>query len=195
MDGLRVLATAAMHGTREPPRWFWCLAVRFADSKYWGVAAVEIRRAIVDDLADLVSVQRETNELHVGFDPTVYRTATDAEFREAMAGFLAAADTTVWIAREEGAAAGFLIFKIVTSPQNAFCHARNDGLIDQLSVAERFRRRGIGRALISEAERYAASQGCRELRLGVVSTNFAAREFYAALAFEPAIERWRKRLV
>ncbi|HEX4146219.1 MAG TPA: GNAT family N-acetyltransferase [Pirellulales bacterium] len=155
---------------------------------------MEIRVATVDDLADLISVQRETNELHVGFDPTFYRSATDAEFREAMAGFLAAADTTVWIARQEGAAAGFLVFKVVISPQNAFCHARNDGLIDQLAVAERFRRRGVGRALMDQAERYAAGHGCTELRLGVLISNTAARQFYAAVDFEPVLERWRKRL-
>jgi ribosomal protein S18 acetylase RimI-like enzyme len=156
---------------------------------------MDIRLAIENDLADLVSVQRETSELHVGFDPTTYRSPTDEESREAMAGFLAAADTTVWIAKEDGAAAGFVVFKIVTTPQNAFCHARHEGVIDQLAVAAQFRRRGVGRALISEAERYAVSQGCSELRLGVVSTNLPARQFYAALAFEPVIERWRKRLV
>jgi ribosomal protein S18 acetylase RimI-like enzyme len=156
---------------------------------------MEIRRASVDDLAELVSVQRETNELHVGFDPTFYRTATDEEFRGAMAGFLAEDGTVVWIARVDGFVAGFLVFKISISPQNAFCHARRDGLIDQLAVAARFRRQGVGHALMDEAERYAISQGCRELRLGVLCSNLVARQFYAAIDFEPVIERWRKHLL
>jgi ribosomal protein S18 acetylase RimI-like enzyme len=47
---------------------------------------------------------------------------------------------------------------------------------------------------MDQAERYAASHGCNELRLDVMASNTAAREFYEALNFAPTLERWRKPL-
>jgi ribosomal protein S18 acetylase RimI-like enzyme len=155
---------------------------------------MEIRLASPDDLPALVSIQHETQELHVAADPTFFRPATDDELIGAMRDFLATGQTVVWIAWVDDVPAGFLVFKISAAAQTAYCHARNDGLIDQLAVAARFRRRGVGRALMEHAERYAASQGCSELRLGVMVSNAGARQFYAALNFAPTLERWRKRL-
>jgi len=156
---------------------------------------MEIRLATPEDLHVLVSVQRETQDLHVAYDPTCYRRSTDGELTAAMGEFLATDQTVVWIAWVDDVPAGFLVFKISAAAQTAYCHARSDGLIDQLAVAERFRRQGVGRALMDQAERYAIERGCNELRLGVITSNSAARDFYAAIDFEPVLERWRKRLV
>ena len=155
---------------------------------------MEVRLATPEELPALISIQRETQDLHVAYDPTCFRRSTDGELTAAMGEYLAAEQTVVWIAWVADVPAGFLVFKISTAPETAYCYARNDGLIDELAVAERFRRQGVGRALMDQAERYAASQGCSELRLGVMISNTAARQFYAAIDFEPVLENWRKRL-
>ncbi len=92
---------------------------------------MEICRATLEDAPGLVSSQRETQDLHVAMDPTFYREATDDELLNAMRAFLAAEQTIVWIASMEGVPAGFLVFKISTAAEDAFCHARHEGLIDQ----------------------------------------------------------------
>jgi len=155
---------------------------------------MEIRVATVDDLADLVTVQREVHEIHVRTHPAFYRNATDADLLEAMKSFLASEQYRAWIATADGDPAGFLLFRLNAVPENAFCYARNEASVEQIGVVRRFQRQGIGRALMSEAVRFAVSHGCAELRLTVLATNAAARPFYDALGFVDFSRRLRKAL-
>jgi ribosomal protein S18 acetylase RimI-like enzyme len=155
---------------------------------------MEIRTATEGDLDGLVHIQRQTQELHHTSFPSYYRSPADEQLREAMREFLAADETTVWIALVEAVPVGFLVFTLVTAEENAFCHARGEGRVDQLSVDEQHQRHGVGRALLSHAEQYAKTQGCNELRLDVLTTNETARLFYRAAGLTPVIERWRKEL-
>ena len=155
---------------------------------------MEIRRATLEELPQLVALQREVQELDVAADPTLFRKAPDDELLRSMQEFLAAEPNILWIAWVDRVPAGFLAFKIETAPETAFFHARNDGIIDDLAVAERFRRQGIGRALVAHAERHAISQGCTDLRLFVLAGNTVGRGFYDALDFPLDLKRRRKRL-
>ena len=146
---------------------------------------MEIRRATLEELPRLVALQREVQELDVAADPTLFRKATDDELLKSTQEFLTAGQNVIWIAWVERVPAGFLAFKVETAPENAFFRARNDGIIDDLAVAARFRRQGIGRALVAHAEQYAISQGCTDLRLFVLAGNTAGRGFYDALNFAP----------
>ena len=56
--------------------------------------------------------------------------------------------------------------------------------IHDVAVAEKARRRGVGRALFREAERLGRSLGASRIQLSVWAFNTAAREFYASLGFE-----------
>lgn len=58
-----------------------------------------------------------------------------------------------------------------------------------LAVAPPARRRGLGRALLAEAEARAAAAGAAELLLEVAEDNAAARALYAAAGYLPAGRR------
>ena len=61
--------------------------------------------------------------------------------------------------------------------------------VDGLAVAEGFRRRGVARALIEDAEVSARAAGASGIALDTGIENAAARAFYEALGFEPRGER------
>jgi GNAT superfamily N-acetyltransferase len=61
-------------------------------------------------------------------------------------------------------------------------------LVAELLVRRAYRRRGYARALLACGERYAASQGAMELRIGVLAGNTAARALYLDSGFRPYIE-------
>jgi ribosomal protein S18 acetylase RimI-like enzyme len=61
--------------------------------------------------------------------------------------------------------------------------------IDVLAVAERQRGRGLGTALLAEAERYARLNGWREIGLHVSVHNSAARRLYTRQGF--AVRDWQ----
>jgi len=99
---------------------------------------------------------------------------------------LSLADLHVWVAEEDGELAGF-----------AYAHElpRIDGattvFLYELEVAEPFRRRGIGRALVEEANRLA---GERRMFVLTDHDNEPAQRTYSAAGGSAASEliyRWR----
>jgi ribosomal protein S18 acetylase RimI-like enzyme len=58
------------------------------------------------------------------------------------------------------------------------------GWINYLATAPEFRRRGIARALMDEAERLLRIAGCPKINLQVRATNTAILDFYRAIGFD-----------
>jgi ribosomal protein S18 acetylase RimI-like enzyme len=56
-------------------------------------------------------------------------------------------------------------------------------MVTGLSVAEEFRRRGVGRALLDAAIREATARGARRLTLRVLAPNEPARRLYESAGF------------
>jgi GNAT superfamily N-acetyltransferase len=105
---------------------------------------------------------------------------------EEAAHVLSLGDMHVWVAEEDGEPAGF-----------AYAHElpRLDGativFLYELDVDERFRRRGIGRALVEEANRLA---GARRMFVLTGHDNEPAQRTYSAAGGNAASEliyRWR----
>ena len=94
----------------------------------------------------------------------------------------------VFVLEVAGAVAGFttvfthIPFERLDEPPGDYA------LVAELLVRSAYRRRGYARALLARGERYAASQGAVELRIGVLSDNTAARTLYVDLGFRPYLE-------
>jgi len=58
------------------------------------------------------------------------------------------------------------------------------GWISRIAVLKSRRRQGIGEALIQEAERRLAAQGCIKVNLQVVAANTAVLGFYQSLGYQ-----------
>jgi ribosomal protein S18 acetylase RimI-like enzyme len=63
------------------------------------------------------------------------------------------------------------------------------GWLYYLAAAESHRGRGVGRALVAEAERLLEALGCPKVQLMVRPDNSGARGFYDAVGYEP-FETW-----
>jgi ribosomal protein S18 acetylase RimI-like enzyme len=90
--------------------------------------------------------------------------------------FLAHPDTLLLVARWDGEACGFL---------SAYRLQRLDRrgaevLLYEIGVEEPFQRRGVGRALVEEAKRWAAELAADELWVLTEDDNVPARALYAA---------------
>jgi ribosomal protein S18 acetylase RimI-like enzyme len=70
----------------------------------------------------------------------------------------------------------------------------NYALVAELLVRSAHRRRGYARALLDCGQRYAASEGAVELRIGVLSDNTAARTLYLKFGFRSYLETLSKSL-
>ena len=66
--------------------------------------------------------------------------------------------------------------------------------VNVLVVAEEAEGRGVGRALMAHAERWARERGCREVCLDVFAGNAGATAFYERLGYRPDHVRMAKPL-
>ncbi|MGA8937652.1 MAG: GNAT family N-acetyltransferase [Acidobacteriaceae bacterium] len=97
--------------------------------------------------------------------------------RGAMRRFAEAKDARVILAEENDSLAGFLIFHLDGTDRERM------GYIDTLDVSPEFRRRGIAKLLMREAERQALAEGCAALVLHVFTGNEPAIQFYTSNDF------------
>ncbi len=102
---------------------------------------------------------------------------------------------TILVAECGGVVAGFatviarVAYEGLDDPPGEFA------LVSDLVVREPFRRRGIGEALVREAEQWARASGAAELRISVLVGNHGARELYRRAGFTPYLETLSKRLL
>jgi ribosomal protein S18 acetylase RimI-like enzyme len=95
---------------------------------------------------------------------------------------IAARDGAVFIAEVGDAIAGFICVVSATrgdSPDDPAVYA----WVHDIFVRPKYRRRGVATTLMADAESFVRSRGARELRLGVIDRNAAARTLYEGLGF------------
>jgi ribosomal protein S18 acetylase RimI-like enzyme len=71
---------------------------------------------------------------------------------------------------------------------------RRQAFVDSLAVKQEFRRRGVGRALMDHAHRWAIAKGAADIDLNVFEFNQPAIAFYQALGYETSRRRMVKDL-
>jgi ribosomal protein S18 acetylase RimI-like enzyme len=130
-----------------------------------------LRQLRLRALADAPDAFASTLEEEVAFPEEVWRQR--AEGGPASANF---------IAREGGVDVGLAA---------VFAEPDVPGRMHLVSmwVAPRYRRRGVARALVDQAVRWAAERRAREVGLWVADQNTAARRLYERLGFRPTGER------
>jgi len=91
----------------------------------------------------------------------------------------------VLVAEMDGRVVGHLFLSFETHPIYVRPELRPYAYIAELFIREEARDRGIGRALVAEAERIAAERGMDKIMIGVLAGNTMAEEAYARYGFRP----------
>lgn len=85
---------------------------------------------------------------------------------------------TIKIIEVGGQVAGYIWFKVVDSSVGVF------GRIEHVFVDDAFRKRGIGKKLMKEAEAYFKDKGVRKVKLTVTTGNKTAASMYKSMGYE-----------
>ena len=133
-------------------------------------AGVELRPFGRDDFADALSLARELYALPDG-DPEPHREQFESLVNDV--------DATPFLAIADDQPAGFIGFRF----RRRLNHATFEGWVSDLFVRERFRGRGIGRALLGATIAEWRLRGGHQVMLEVGTERTAARTLYEASGF------------
>jgi GNAT superfamily N-acetyltransferase len=150
-----------------------------------------IRPAEVRDARALAELWLEIGKHLAALNPHAFKLPEATGLAEWFAGSLTTAsneDSTTFVAEVGHEVAGTIYVRLIPPMETASRQVLRDvGLlraeIDALAVAERFRRRGIGRQLMSEAERWGRQKGAGLFFLDTYIASPLSVPFYERIGY------------
>ena len=145
-----------------------------------------IRRALKKDMGRIDELLYQVCRIHHEGRPDIFRAGTKKYSARQLADILDDERTPVLAAADDDDVLmgyAFCVFKEVRDDN--ILHDSKTLYIDDLCVDERFRGKGIGKALYHAARELAVKSGCGSLTLNVWSCNTPAMEFYRKCGFVP----------
>ena len=159
-------------------------------------AEIEIRPVTLDDLETLIDIYLETAVHHAAIDPEVFHVPSRDDVAVRLRGRIDGRGSTgeYVAAISDGEMAGSASVDIegMPSPGSMIRPVRTAEF--GVSVVERFRGRGIGRALIGHLEGWAADRGIERMILTVSQANAGAIRLYHELGYRDFDRAMLKRL-
>jgi GNAT superfamily N-acetyltransferase len=146
---------------------------------------VEIRPVTLDDLETLIDIYLDTAVHHAAIDPEVFhvppRDAIEDRLRRRVEG---RGETAEYVAAViDGEMVGSASVDIADMPSVGNMMRGVPTAEFGVSVIDRYRGRGIGRALIEHLERWAAERGVERMILNVSEANEGAIRLYHSMGY------------
>ena len=132
---------------------------------------------------DWESVRRlsvQIHDLHVAWRPDIYYHSEEPLAKESFED--AIRNRLLYVAKVGGSVVGYVLLSI-QNRGGPGAHIHKQMRIDSICVDEAFRRRGIGKTMVSDVRALAKAFGCRDLILGVHPENDKAVGFYQKCGF------------
>ena len=146
---------------------------------------MEIRSATSIDSLILSKLCRDVQSLHADHHPLVFiMPQSDGFAAEFFDEILASPDFKAYIAEEDGHPLGYILCRQIDRPENAFTYANRFLLVDQISVCPDAQRKGVGTALLKQAEELARELGLAKLQLDSWDFNLDAHTCFEKFGFE-----------
>jgi ribosomal protein S18 acetylase RimI-like enzyme len=146
---------------------------------------VSIREANLQDYEELCEVIAEADDLHREAIPRMFRAPEGpARPKEYVRSIITNENAILMVAQSEEEIVGLVKVDVRQAPDIPLMVPRRYATIGTLVVRRRYRRLGVGRALMEAAQRWAQGQGASEVELTVWEFNTAAIDFYEELGYE-----------
>ena len=152
---------------------------------------MEITVAKEKHLEDLVSLNIEVQNLHVGFEPAIFKEPDREEIKQFFREILDDKNREIFIIQDETRSVGYISLQIGGHEGHAFCYPQKWIYIDQIGVKKEFRGTGVGKKLIEAAKNYAQKYNISSIMLDVWTVNKNAKAFFEKQGFATFNERMR----
>ena len=153
-----------------------------------------IRTLNIDELAALLPLSRQVNDIHVAAHPEQYHAqATNSEVLTFFAEKLDAG-AQIFVADGDSGFKGFLLAIPVEREQTPFLRAARYVELDQICVDQACRGQGVGKELVSAMEAWMRDAGFSEWKTTVHSFNVHSQNLMTGQGAETTVGRYRKAL-
>lgn len=147
---------------------------------------LKIREAIISDYENLLLLVKEVHEIHYKARPDYYKDTDIPLDKEDFINKLSHTEYKIMVAENENdEIAGYIIYKIKKIEEHPLLVDRVVLYIEDLCVAGRFKRKGIGKKLLESAIEYGKEINASSIELTVWAFNEEAIKFYESLSFKP----------
>ena len=156
---------------------------------------MKIRQAVISDNLLLSSLCVDVQSLHAKHHPDLFKVPQSDDFASSFFdGLLADEAKSIFIAEENGQALGCIVCKLIERPENPFTFAMRYLLVDQISVRPAAQGKGVGKALIKQAEALAKELDLQRIQLDSWGFNTEAHAFFEKMGFAKFNHRFWKSL-
>lgn len=154
-----------------------------------------IRKACLEDYAGWAAAMEEVDLMHVQRLPEQFTTPTGpTRSMDFFAGLLNDPNCLVLITEQDGEITGTLIAWMRDTPPIPMLVPRRYGVIDTLVVRRAYQGSGAGRALMEQAEDWAAGMGAVDIELTVYLFNQSAVQFYEHLGYQGVYQKMARHI-
>ncbi|MBI4279611.1 MAG: GNAT family N-acetyltransferase [Armatimonadetes bacterium] len=146
------------------------------------MGGVEIRRATVRDIPDILPVWGELADFHTSLDAS-FRPSSEwkHEYADYLRSLMMRDDALALLARVDGEVVGYGVARVSYLP--GFFLYRRRGYIHDVYTRQGFRRHGIGRQMVQGLLDWLRDRGVSLVELTVAVNNDEAVAFWKALGF------------
>ncbi len=153
---------------------------------------LEIRRATIKDIKEILPVWGQLADFHSELDPAFTPSPHwPREYGAYLRTLISRNDAIAVVARDDLDVVGYAVGRITTLP--SFFEHRYRGYIHDVFVKSEYRRRGIGRQLVEEILRWLAQHRVTLVELTVAANNDAI-PFWQRLGFHVYMHQMKKEL-
>lgn len=145
---------------------------------------MNIRKAEEKDIPTLLSLLLEVLEVHRKIRPELYYSGVTKYSKEDILLMLKDEDTPVFVYEEDDKVLGYAFCEIQNSKYPHLLKKKKGLYLSDLCVGEKYRRQGVGEALLKYVIEYARSVGCEEVTLNSWEGNDPATKFYKKMGLK-----------
>lgn len=141
-----------------------------------------IRKIKKSDVEFIIDLMNEGLKYNKKYDPQLYTGVSDKDFRDKINQLNS--NSLILVAEDRGTIVGYILGLM----------KEKTGIIGDLVVSRKYRRKGIGKRLTNSMIKYFKENGCTKSKLNVFEKNTTAIKAYSRYGFKKHIAIMTKKL-